>query len=163
MNIDKTMLNKIKQFICRPVIIEKKWKQANLSLAIVGIFDTGYLTYAHYKTQILKCFGYTAVNGCHVVTESIYSTILGVPVAVIGLCFYTFVLTVAILSLKNKYNFLLNLLLPITALAMLLSLRFIYLQVAVIGYICYYCMVSAALSIALFTISTIIYKKINRI
>lgn len=157
------MLNKIKQFICQPVIIESNWKKAIIALASIGILDAGYLTYAHYRAQILRCFGVTVVNSCQVVTESIYSTILGVPVAVIGLCFYLFVLVVAWLSFKNKYNFLLNLILPVTALATLTSLRFVYLQVSVIGYICYYCMVSAALSLTLFIISAIIYKKMNRV
>ncbi len=157
------MLNKIKQFICQPVIIEANWKKAIIALASIGILDAGYLTYAHYRAQILRCFGVTVVNSCQVVTESIYSTMLGVPVAVIGLCFYLFVLGVAWLSFKNKYNFLLNLILPVTALATLTSLRFVYLQVSVIGYICYYCMVSAGLSLTLFIISAIIYKKMNRV
>lgn len=157
------MLEKIKQFIYRPVIIDSRWKKAILALALIGLLDAGYLTYSHYRVEILRCFGHTVVNGCQVVAESIYSTILGVPVAVIGLFFYLFVFTITIISFKNKYNFLLNLLWPVTALAMLMSLRFVYLQVAVIRYICYYCMLSAALSVALFTISTIIYKKINRI
>ncbi len=157
------MLEKIKQFIYRPTIIDIKWKKAILALASIGLIDTGYLTYSHYQAQILRCFGHTVVNACQVVTESIYSTILGVPVALIGLCFYIFLITVTILSFKNKYNFLLNLLLPITTLAMLMSLRFVYLQVAVIGYICYYCMLSATLSLTLFVISMVIYKKINKI
>lgn len=157
------MLEKIKQFFYRPVIIDNQWKKAILALASIGFIDAGYLTYSHYRVEILRCFGHTVVNGCQVVAESIYSTILGVPVALIGLCFYTFVIVITILSFKEKYNFLLNLLLPITGLAALMSLRFVYLQVAVIGYICYYCMLSAALSVTLFTISAIIYKKINRI
>lgn len=157
------MLNKIKEFIYRQVIIDAKWKKAILALASIGMLDAGYLTYSHYRAEILRCFGVTVVNACQVVTESLYSTILGVPVAVIGLCFYAFVFTITFLSLRDKYNFLLNLILPVTALATLTSLRFIYLQVAVIGYICYYCMVSAALSITLFIISVIIYKKINKI
>jgi uncharacterized membrane protein len=156
------MLNKIKQFICRPVIIKKKWKHAVLSLAMIGFFDTSYLTYSHYKAQILSCFGHTIVNSCQIVTESIYSTVLGVPVAVIGLCFYIFVLIVALLSLKEKYNFLLNLLLPLTGLAVLFSIRLTYLQIAVINYICYYCILSAAISSALLIVSYLIYKKMNR-
>lgn len=157
------MLNAIKQFIYRQVIIDNKWKKAILALASIGLLDAGYLTYSHYRAEILRCFGVTVVNACQVVTESIYSTILGVPVALIGLCFYLFVFIITLLSFKDKYNFLLNLILPVSALAMLTSLRFVYLQISVIGYICYYCMLSATLSLTLFIISAIIYKKINRV
>ncbi len=157
------MFETIKQLIYRPVIIDSKWKKGILALSSVGLLDTGYLTYSHYEAAILKCFGVTVVNSCQVVTESIYSTILGVPVAVIGLAFYLFIFVTTILSFKSKYNFLLNLFLPLTGLAVLMSLRLVYLQISVIQYICYYCMLSATLSLLLFIISGIIYKKINKI
>ena len=155
------MLHKIKKYICRPVEIENKWKHAIVSLSVVGFFDTSYLTYSHFKSQILSCFGHTIVNGCQVVTESIYSTVLGVPIALVGLGYYTFIIVAALLSYKRKFNFLLNSILPITALAVLFSLRLTYLQIAVINYICYYCILSAALSVILFGISWKIYKKIS--
>ena len=155
------MLHKIKQFICRPVEVEKKWKHAIVSLSAVGLFDTSYLTYSHFQSQILSCFGHTIVNGCQVVTESIYSTVLGVPIALIGLGYYAFIIIAALLSYKPKFNFLLNSLLPITALAVLFSLRLTYLQISVINYICYYCILSAVLSVMLLGISWKIYKKIS--
>ncbi len=144
-------------------MIENKWKHTLVSLSAVGLFDTSYLTYTHFKSQILNCLGFAVVNGCQVVTESIYSTILGVPIALIGLCYYLFVIGVALLSYKHKYNFLLNSLLPLTALSSIFSLRLIYLQVNVIGYICYYCMLSAVISFILFGISYNIYQKINNV
>jgi len=155
------MFKVIRNFFHRPVKIEKSWKIALMVMAIIGICDTSYLTYAHYEDKILNCFGHTQVNSCQVVAQSAYSTVLGVPISLIGLAFYIFVLTISWMSLKDKFTFLLNTLLPLSVLAFLFSIRLTYLQVYVIQSICYYCLISAFISIMLLLVSMVIYQKMN--
>lgn len=155
------MFKFIRNFLKRPIKIERFWKMALIVMAIVGIADTSYLTYTRYENKILNCFGHTQVNSCQVVAQSAYSTVLGVPISLIGLAFYIFVLTIAVMSLKDKFTFLLNTLLPLSVLAFLFSVRLTYLQVYVIESICYYCLVSALISVLLLMISMIIYQKMN--
>lgn len=156
------MLQKIRGFVLRAVDIKQSFKIAIIIIGLIGLADSSYLTYAHYKAHPINCFTEVKqVNSCQVVADSIYSTVLGVPISLLGMCFYLVIIGIGISSFKKDFTFLLNLLLPFSALAVLFSLRLTYLQVYVIGYICYYCLMSAALSCALLGISWKIYNRIN--
>jgi uncharacterized membrane protein len=57
-------------------------------LSLIGLGIATYLTIAHFVgVQALACSANSIVN-CEVVTTSAQSTILGVPVAVLGLCYF---------------------------------------------------------------------------
>ena len=159
------MLHKIRRFVLRSVDIKKSFKVAIIIIGLIGLIDSSYLTYAHYKAHPLNCFTkeIEKTSSCQVVTDSIYSTILGVPISLLGMCFYLVVISIGIMSYKKDYTFLLNLLLPFSALAVLFSLRLTYLQVYIIGYLCYYCILSATLACILLGISWKIYNQINEI
>jgi uncharacterized membrane protein len=58
-------------------------------VAIAGAGVAGYLTYVHYQPDALVC---TAGGGCEKVQDSDYATIVGIPVAVLGLAAYVAVL-----------------------------------------------------------------------
>jgi uncharacterized membrane protein len=58
-------------------------------VALAGAAIAGYLTYVHYQPAALIC---TASGGCETVQKSDYATLLGVPVALLGLCAYVAVL-----------------------------------------------------------------------
>lgn len=156
------MLQKIRGYVLRAINIKQSFKIAIIIIGLIGLADSSYLTYAHYKAHPINCFTEVKqVNSCQLVADSIYSTILGVPISLMGMCFYLVIIGIGITSFKKDFTFLLNLLLPFSALAVLFSLRLTYLQVYVIGYICYYCLISAALSCALLGISWKIYNQIN--
>ena len=55
-------------------------------MAAAGLCIAAYLTYVHYAGISPVC---TAGGGCEKVQTSSYSRLLGVPVALIGLCGYT--------------------------------------------------------------------------
>ncbi|MFA6424531.1 MAG: vitamin K epoxide reductase family protein [Candidatus Magasanikbacteria bacterium] len=158
------MINKIRSYVLRSVHIKQSLKIAILIIGIVGLMDSSYLTYSHYEANPLNCFANAkAVNSCQVVADSAYSTILGVPISLMGMCFYLVIIAIGLASLKKDFIFLLNLLLPFSVIAVLFSLRLTYLQVYVIGYLCYYCILSALLSCALLGISWKVYNEMNAI
>lgn len=156
------MLQKIRGYVLKSVNINQTLKIAIIVIGLVGLVDSSYLTYAHYKANPINCFTEVKqVNSCQVVADSIYSTVLGVPISLLGIFFYLTIIAIGLISFKKDFTFILNLLLPFSAFAVLFSLRLTYLQVYVIGYICYYCLISATLSCILLGISWKIYNKIN--
>jgi uncharacterized membrane protein len=53
-------------------------------LAVAGMGVAAYLAYSHYADQPIACAG---LSGCAAVENSEYSTIIGIPVAVLGMLF----------------------------------------------------------------------------
>ena len=67
---------------------------AIMTVAFLGILDTGYLAYEHFSGVVPPC----TINGCERVLTSEYAVIFGVPLGLWGLAFYSSVLTLAVLS-----------------------------------------------------------------
>jgi uncharacterized membrane protein len=61
-----------------------------IGLALLGLGVASYLTYAHYTGAEVPC---PRGGGCETVQHSAYSTLAGVPVALIGLLGYIAILT----------------------------------------------------------------------
>jgi uncharacterized membrane protein len=59
-----------------------------LILCVLGLGVSAYLTYAHYTSAAVLACPENATINCAKVTTSIYSHILGIPVAVLGLVFF---------------------------------------------------------------------------
>lgn len=58
-------------------------------LSVIGFGLAGYLTFEHFtSSSSLSCPAGGGIINCFKVTTSIYSEILGVPVAVLGLVFF---------------------------------------------------------------------------
>ena len=56
-----------------------------LVIAIIGFADAGYLTIEHYNNVIPPC---SITHGCEQVLTSEFSTIVGIPVALLGMIYY---------------------------------------------------------------------------
>ncbi len=71
------------------------WLQwVTLALSVAGLAVSAYLTYTHFsETKILGCSESGLVN-CQKVTTSAQSYVFGIPVAVLGLAFYAFLVPV---------------------------------------------------------------------
>jgi uncharacterized membrane protein len=65
------------------------------AVALAGAAVAGYLTYVHYRPDALIC---TASGGCETVQESEYATLVGIPVALLGLLGYVAVIALTILD-----------------------------------------------------------------
>lgn len=128
-------------------------------LSIVGIFDSSYLTFEHYNNTIPPCSTSFFSLDCGSVLRSSYAVMFGVPLALIGVIHYsllTFFIILAVIFRKKAAFY------PIVLLSVIgfvSSLYFVYLQVVVIGAICFYCMVSALNSILIFIVVQLAFSK----
>jgi uncharacterized membrane protein len=67
-------------------LTSRNLKRVAGGLVLAGLVVAGYLTWAHYAGTDVVCL---RGGGCETVQKSSYSEIAGVPVAVLGLAFYT--------------------------------------------------------------------------
>lgn len=142
-------------------LLNKHWSnkiliRAMFIIALIGIADTIYLTSDHYLGTGIQCL---LVEGCDIVLASQYSSILGIPLALIGLIFYAgmFVLINLFDIYENKYTTMMLLAGGIVGFAS--SLVFLYLQIFVIKVLCIYCLTSLASSTVLFVLATILFRR----
>jgi uncharacterized membrane protein len=75
------------------VVPDRVLRVAVAIVALAGTAIAGYLTYVHYQPDALIC---TASGGCETVQDSDYATLLGIPVALLGLCAYVVVLALVV-------------------------------------------------------------------
>ena len=111
------------------------------ALALAGIVVTSYLTYARYADVTITC----TTGGCETVQSSSYAVVLGVPVAVLGLAAYVVLLGTA-LSRSDTAR-LAGAVLACSA--FVFSAYLLYVQLAIIGAVCDWCVVNDAVVTAL--------------
>ncbi len=118
-------------------------------LSIIGIVDSGYLVYAHYEKKPLVC---PLDHDCSRVTESRWSYVLGIRVEFLGLVFYIGALVFALGEVALP-----ALLRPFYELVVLgigagfaFSVILIFIQIFSIKDYCFYCIISALLTMLLF-------------
>ena len=119
-------------------------------LSLVGLGDAIYLTIQDITGQNLRC---TIITGCAEVLGSKYAHVAGVPLATVGAAAYFVVFSLAILGLFG-YSFARPLLLVLIAIMFLTTLWLLYLQAFVIHHFCQYCLLSAAVTVALTVLVT---------
>ncbi len=136
-------------------IKEKHWKKTlpkwflvlGLLIGILGMFDASFLTYEYYHPSDV-CPLHGGIINCGKVGSSQYAAIWHVPVAVLGLVYYLCLsLIFSYLLYKKNLAEVLVLLLVLATVAVLFSLWLLYVQIALIGFLCSYCLGSLLLSI----------------
>lgn len=125
-----------------------------LILSFGGFIDATYLTVSHFKGASLLC---NLSTGCDQVTSSAYSTLLGLPVAMLGLFFYLTVFVLIIAYFDTKKDIIPKIILGISLAAFCFSLWFVSVMAFIIKALCQYCLVSAVLSTAIFVASLVWY------
>ena len=134
-------------------------RRISIGLAVVGIFVAGYLTWSHYTHSSVQCIG--GSNECDIVQGSVYSSIAGFPVALLGLLAYIAILGLLVIEEKGARlaeNAPL-VLFGMTLIGFAYSVYLTYLELAVIHAICQYCVTSAVLMTILFGIA--IYRVLS--
>ena len=127
-----------------------------LVIALLGFADATYLTIEHYQGVIPPC---TIVSGCETVLSSVYSTIAGMPVSLLGAVYYLLILIGVFAYLESKNTKPLKWALVLTIFGLLFTLWFLYVQAFILGAYCLYCLGSALTSIILFVTANVIFKK----
>ncbi|MEO8638133.1 MAG: vitamin K epoxide reductase family protein [Candidatus Taylorbacteria bacterium] len=120
--------------------------------AFAGFIDASYLTVEHYLGTPIPC---SVFGGCDIVTNSSYSQIGGVPLALVGALYYLSLIIFCIIYFDSRKTGTLKIASYIVVPAFLVSLWLVYLQFFVIHAICLYCMISATISLVLFVIGQI--------
>jgi uncharacterized membrane protein len=106
-------------------------------LALAGAAVAGYLVWVRETGATLVC----ATGGCGTVQSSQYAEVAGVPVALLGLAAYVVLLSTALVAGETA-----RLAQAAVALgAFIFSAYLLYVQVAVIGEVCDWCLVSDAI------------------
>lgn len=126
------------------------------ALSLIGLADSLYLTVKHYTHSDINC---SIFNGCDLVTTSTYSTILGAPVALLGIIFYGLIFAFVLMHSRLRSKKSLISLLSISSIGFLMSMWFVYVQVFILEAICLYCVVSAGISTTIFILSAIMMLK----
>lgn len=118
---------------------------ALIVLAIAGMGVAAYLTYSHYADQPIACGG---IGECQTVQDSEYATLVGIPVALLGILFCAGLLALvlarlACLPLAEEWT-------PLAAFSMTLagvafSAYLTYIELFVLEAICIWCVTLAAI------------------
>ncbi|MEU5696593.1 vitamin K epoxide reductase family protein [Actinosynnema sp. NPDC020468] len=122
-------------------------KVTSLVLALAGLAVSAYLTVTHFSAEALLC-SEGAVLDCGTVTTSEQSTLLGVPVAILGLVFFVFV-TALCLPFAWRDPRLRWLRLGSVAVGVLFVVYLVTAEFALIGKICPWCTVVHVVTLAL--------------
>ena len=126
-----------------------------LLLAFCGLADSAYLTEHALNGTPIICTIHS-LSGCNTVADSHYSRVFGIPLAEIGVFFYGILFILAALELFLFDQFLRRVLQILSLGGILASLYFVFVQVFVIHALCVYCLVSAALTLFIFSCATLI-------
>ncbi len=110
-----------------------------LVLSVLGLIDAGYQTYTHFSnTGLAGCSA--KGDACVVVQTSSYAWVFGIPVAVLGLAFFVFMVVINSPQAWRAKNPLIHRLrLASVVVGMLFVLYLIYNELIRIGQVCPYC------------------------
>jgi len=124
-------------------------------LALLGLIDSAYLAIHHYRPGVsLSC---PVGGGCETVQTSAWSTLppggTGVPVALIGVADYVVLLVLALVALQHDRVDAVAvppLLLLMGSGGLAFSVYLTFLQLFVIGALCFWCAMSALFELGIF-------------
>lgn len=128
-----------------------------MAVSFSGFLDALYLSVERMRGLKVIC---VILEGCDQVTSSLYSTIFSVPVAYLGAGYYLLIFSLALWFLILKKEQTIRLMSYLTGLGFLASTWFVYVQIFIVRAICFYCMISALTSGALFVIGS--YYLVNK-
>ena len=115
-------------------------------LAILGIFDSGYLIKKRVKKQPLSC---PIDGGCEKVVESKWNHFLFIKNDTAGFLYYILILFLALylFFISEKLLFLTKIL---SGASLLFSLFLVFIQAKIIKNYCFYCLISALINLLIF-------------
>jgi uncharacterized membrane protein len=146
------------------ILVESRsWPKLRVAAAIValtGLADSVYLTVHHFTSEPVPC---SLIEGCEQVLTSPYAEFGGVPLAAFGAAAYFAAFSLALLAVYgNDRMWMLFGLQTIVMSAVTAWL--IYVQAALIGAFCQFCLLSAATTFTLYVIYLVsVFKRARQI
>jgi len=126
-------------------------------LSIVGIADSGYLLQRHARGGSGFCPAY----GCDIVNQGEYAEVKGIPVASFGIAGYLALLGLSVMAAVLGGRSVIRMIFILSGVGVIVSAYLVYLQVAVIKSICFWCVVSAVTMVSIFILSVLSVRKMR--
>jgi uncharacterized membrane protein len=123
-----------------------------LVLGLIGLGIASYLTVVHYTGLVVLCAA--KGNPCAQVQSSVYSTVFGIPVALLGLIGYVLIFASLLAPPRELTR---AAMLGITLFGWLFSAYLTYREVFTLKEICEWCVSSAVLMTLLFIAAVVRY------
>ncbi len=124
-----------------------------LALALAGVAIAGYLTAEHYTASTTLACPDTGTVNCAKVTTSAQSTVLGVPVALLGLLYFVAIAPCCLPAAWRSGNTALRWgRVLLTAAGALFVCYLVYVELFVVDAICLWCTAVHVIAIALFAL-----------
>lgn len=127
-------------------------RRVMIVIAAIGVAVAAYLTIVHYAGLTVFCT--TQHNSCAQVQASVYSKVVGVPVALLGLIGYLLILGTLLAPDEERSRVAT---LGLTLFGFGFSAYLTYREVFTLKQICEWCVGSAALLTILFVLSAVRY------
>ena len=131
-----------------PAARSRIWPVAAAVVALVGLGDSIYLTAHHYTAEPVPC---SLIEGCETVLTSAYAEFAGLPLALYGAVAYFVAFSLATLAAFGDTRMWRHFAVQAFLMAAF-SGWLIYVQGALIGAFCQFCLLSALTSFTLFAI-----------
>lgn len=135
----------------------RQWLVALLLLSLLGLSDSSYLLWKHSTASSAFC----PAGGCDAVNQGEYSEIRGIPLAAFGVAAYLMLLAFSAMGVALGHRSLIAAICAISGIGVIVSAFLIYLQVAVIESICFWCVLSAFMMTSIFVMSIIVLLKLR--
>lgn len=138
----------------------RTWAGVSAVLAIAGIAVAGYLSYTAYNHEALTC----SIGDCVTVQTSDYATLMGIPIALLGLGMYLSVLVLGALRLlQPDFEDIATFASFAIVLAGAIYAGYLtYVEIWVIEAICQWCVVSALLTVGLVVSESTLVSRLLR-
>jgi uncharacterized membrane protein len=129
-------------------------------LAVAGVGVSSLALYHHYGTSQTNFCDIGQNFNCDIVNRSVYSTLFGIPVALIGILGYAFLFALSTLC-RNKAEMPLLLIMGAT-LGLGFAIYLTYIEAFVLGTWCIVCLSSAGIILLITVLSSVVMAQSMR-
>ena len=143
----------------------RRWLVALMLLSLLGMADSGYLFWKHRRSTLLTTgtggSNFCQAGGCDLVSQGKYAEVKGIPVAAFGIAGYLALLALSVMAAALGGRSLMWGIVGISGIGVVVSAFLVYLQIAVIGAICSWCVLSAFTMTSIFILSVLLVRKMR--
>ena len=140
--------------------LDKKLRTVLITLGLLGLLDSIYLTYIKVTNTSAACAG---IGDCDAVNSSPYSEIYGIPIAIFGAGAY--LLMLFLLTMESRGGMWRTrgplVVFLLTLAGVMYSAYLTYIEIAVLHAICLYCVISAVILVLMLVLAAYRYISID--